>query len=955
MKRRFTFLIAALGLLVTFLAAPQGVWGQSKTDPTVLFHETFGDNSGKARAWDDSYSVKSGVSAVYSGITSYTVSNVKQGKNTTGSTLSGLNQSSQGTDAYIIFGPLNVANYTDLSVTYQWKAASINGTYSTSLYYATSSGGSYEEVSGTGTGATSFVERSYSLPEVCEVTALYLKVVFNTSNTQAIIDEFEITGFESTGPQTYSITYDCNGGNSGCPENETDITSGESVNLADAPTKTNYTFIGWNDGVTTYDAGYSYTVNGNVTMTAQWTGNDALYSYSINGVEGEALECKFGDEIDLEEGSDLSVEFTFAGWVTDPNNVSNLLSGSYTISDETTTFYAVYAKTTEGTVQNVVVLDGEASELSSTQGGVTMTENGFEYYSSNAKYQAVQSGAENYFTAEKAILIGKTDKYLKNNTAFGQGITKFEVYVNKGASASVSVGIYFSTNVIEGYLEGGNTWTESLSIRDNVYDASSALPEGAKYFWYQVTNDYNSQVQFRITYNSTGNITTYYTRVFQNETATANISITGPSIIASGSTLNMGTYALTCNTPANLVIEDGGQLITSSPNVQATVQKSVTGATSWTGSDNSGWMAISSPVGNIDPTDVTNMTLDPVSTTPQFDLYKYEESFGWRNYNKTQYDLENGYGYLYARNEDATLNFCGTVTTSKVQLTGLSYTAAVKHSGLHLIGNPYTHDIYKGVAITGDYLVDGYYALNESGSWISTTDATAIKPMQAVFVFVLQDEATINITNTADAPVEKANHDYIRFTVANNQYEDVAYAMFDKGYGLNKIEHRNAEAPMIYIPRYDENYAIAMMDDDVNMFGLDFKANTMGKYTLNYKTQGEYSYLHVIDRLTGEDVDMLLDGEYSFIGSPTDAEDRFIVKLSYDANNGVENTSDIFAYQNGTDIIVEGEGELQVFDLMGRHVLNASINGTETISTSTLNTGVYVMRLNGKVQKIVVR
>lgn len=160
---------------------------------TVLFHETFGDNSGSARDWDNSYSVKSGLASVYSGITGYTVSNVKQGKNTTGSTGSGLNQSSQGTDAYIIVGPLKVDNCANMQVTYQWKAASIKGTYTTKLYYATSSTGSYTEVTGgTGTGATTFVERKYSLPAAAQVSTLYLKVVWNTSNTQAIIDELEL-------------------------------------------------------------------------------------------------------------------------------------------------------------------------------------------------------------------------------------------------------------------------------------------------------------------------------------------------------------------------------------------------------------------------------------------------------------------------------------------------------------------------------------------------------------------------------------------------------------------------------------------------------------------------------------------------------------------------------------------------------------------------------------------
>lgn len=186
-------------LLLATLAIGVG-WAQGAT---MLFHESFGDNSSSARAWDDSYSVKTGVEDVYSGITGYTVANAKQSKNTMGSTKSGLVQSSQGTDASIIIGPLNVASYSSLNLTYQWKAASTKGTYSTSAYYATSATGTYTEVTGTGNGATTFVERAYSLPQDAQVATLYIKIVFNTSNTQAIIDEVELTG---TGGEPVIVT-----------------------------------------------------------------------------------------------------------------------------------------------------------------------------------------------------------------------------------------------------------------------------------------------------------------------------------------------------------------------------------------------------------------------------------------------------------------------------------------------------------------------------------------------------------------------------------------------------------------------------------------------------------------------------------------------------------------------------------------------------------------------------
>lgn len=58
-------------------------------------------------------------------------------------------------------------------------------------------------------------------------------------------------------------------------------------------------------------------------------------------------------------------------------------------------------------------------------------------------------------------------------------------------------------------------------------------------------------------------------------------------------------------------------------------------------------------------------------------------------------------------------------------------------------------------------------------------------------------------------------------------------------------------------------------------------------------------------------------------------------------------------FSGGSGIIVTGEGELQVFDVMGRMVATQYINGIQTINTP--QTGVYIFRLNGKTQKIVVK
>lgn len=290
-------------------------------------------------------------------------------------------------------------------------------------------------------------------------------------------------------------------------------------------------------------------------------------------------------------------------------------------------------------------------------------------------------------------------------------------------------------------------------------------------------------------------------------------------------------------------------------------------------------------------------------------------------------------------------------------LSNLSATSSNNNlKGIHLIGNPYTHNIYKGVAIDASKgtLSEGYYKLDGSNLWVAESDATPIAPGQG-FLVKVTDGTTLTLQNTAASPA-RANNDYIRFAVANGQYEDATFAMFKVGEGLTKINHRNAEAPMIYINQDNANYAIATMSDATESFSLNFKAMTTGQYTLSFTTQGEFSYLHVIDRLTGKDIDMLLEGEYKFIGTPNDSDNRFIVRLAYLPDYGEENG--IFAYQSGNEIFISGEGELQIFDITGRFVMSERINGVNTINADALSKGVYVLRIIGseiKTQKIVVR
>ena len=402
-----------------------------------------------------------------------------------------------------------------------------------------------------------------------------------------------------------------------------------------------------------------------------------------------------------------------------------------------------------------------------------------------------------------------------------------------------------------------------------------------------------------------------------------------------------------------IFIENGIQFVYTGTPVTVSVYKEIKKAPDASTSTATGWYTISSPVD--DPNIITKTTLITATSAPyNFDLLRYNEAAHyWESYNDntaghgTFSTLESGRGYLYRHAQDVTVEFTGSTNNSVTDSVTNHGGSAAELPGFNLIGNPFTHNITLGnISLSAGAALSGGYVLNKSGAWTAVTSSSTITPCQGVLVQVTED-ATATFSHTTGN--SKSGSNYIGFTVANSEYEDVAYAMFDEGHGLDKISHLNEEIPMLYINRNDEDFAIATMDKDTKMFDLNFEAKTMGRYTLSVKPEGSYSYIHVYDKLANKDIDMLKDGKYEFIGSTADAADRFVVRLG--ATNGVDD--EMFVYQSGNDIIVNGEGNLQVFDVMGRNIMNTTVNGVQSLNFKSH--GVYIFKLNEKTQKIIVR
>lgn len=427
--------------------------------------------------------------------------------------------------------------------------------------------------------------------------------------------------------------------------------------------------------------------------------------------------------------------------------------------------------------------------------------------------------------------------------------------------------------------------------------------------------------------------------------------------IPNGKKITVSNKGVLVNTTAaNLVIEEGGQLIINSESVskdgvQATFQREVVGYGSSTGKDK--YILLANPTkDNIDPNDDVAGMLDN-----NYDLYYFDEAQSgeeWRNYKQKAFNLENGKGYLYANSSNRTLNFPGTVPTGTTASITLSKSGSGDYTGFNLVGNPLSNNI-TSMNIEGAECE--YYKLDSEGAFVVSNEAIIVGEAFMVEAPKNGDKLYLNTTPPPSGKDEAGfTNEVIRLEVSNSKFTDVAYVYFGNHLPLTKINHLNDEAPMLYIHNENSDKAVEVYNNrgEVKSINVNFEAKTIGTYTISAKmVKGEIKYMHLYDRFTGIDTDLLID-DYSFIGANEDQPGRFILKL--EAIDNEFEGSDNFAYQSGNNIMVNGEGELQIFDVMGRLVMNERINGVEAISG--LSRGIYIFRVIGetqKTQKIVVR
>ncbi|MCQ2309273.1 MAG: chitobiase/beta-hexosaminidase C-terminal domain-containing protein [Bacteroidales bacterium] len=730
--------------------------------------------------------------------------------------------------------------------------------------------------------------------------------------TKAGMDDSGIA--EATYTKRYKVNFVVNG--DGSLFEPTYVTPSSAIGTLPTPEveyiPTGFGFAGWsNSESSTTTIGETYIVDADVTLYA-------VFSRVEGGTQGSGNYEKVTEDLD-----DWSGTYLMAA----TNSTSSYAFNNIIASD--------WGKFAEITISDNTITKTQTTDSYEITIGETSTHGNYYLQISNGNY--LSASAKTKFN---------TSETQNNNTSFNFILNddgKIEITSTSNSSRTIQ----FNYNGGNG---GFRFYDDGTQIIPDLYKKDEGIP-GTLH---------------------------YYTRVFLNETAEANITISGPSIIPVNSTLNMGEYELTNETAANLIIEDGAQLILNEKNigVMATVKKQIEASNTHTGEPVDKWYTIGSPVKEpIINGSTGNYVADIIPagcmSALTYDLYYLDMTAGtWINYRQEGgtpgfTTLENGRGYIYSNQSATTVKYVGELNTAKVNRS--------VNTGWNLVSNPFAQTIaFSNFELDNSVSMVGYYSLDGAGGWQAEPITTVVASNTGILVNVPEGASSIKISKPAEAIENNGAkrgdsndnaYAYIEINVANANYSDRAYAAFAEGYGLPKYDHINAEIQKVYIPQDGEDFAIAMMDENVTLFPVSFKAMTTGYYTISLKSSqiyegyNDFDYLHLIDNMTGEEIDMLMEDGYKFAASPKDNAGRFTVKLH---RNGIEeNDVEVsnFVYQYGNELVIDGEGALQVFDVLGRVVISEEVHG-QRVDISNLNTGAYIVRMIGnevKTQKIVIK
>ncbi|MBR3426549.1 MAG: T9SS type A sorting domain-containing protein [Bacteroidales bacterium] len=327
----------------------------------------------------------------------------------------------------------------------------------------------------------------------------------------------------------------------------------------------------------------------------------------------------------------------------------------------------------------------------------------------------------------------------------------------------------------------------------------------------------------------------------------------------------------------------------------------------------------------------------------------------------------------------------GNVPINVTCTEGIGWTG---RQGYNLLGNPYQSYLDFDAFVSGnaDLLGNSTYAntyavyVPEEDAWLQYLAGSSpegsvsdryINMHQGFFIQV-NGGGTATFTNDM-----RTNQKGNGFRGNENHYPLVNFTLTDdegnKDIAVLEVSRpENDGAKKIFVStskgrlslRHDnEDFAILFRDMQSGSQPLYFEAKEDGTFTLSWNTaNANFSSLTLVDNLTGVKYDMLANDSYTFQGSMSDYRSRFKVVFGAftDVEENEETVTDNFAFFDGSDWIVNGQGQLIVTDMTGRTVYSSNLtNDQNRVSLNGVANGIYLMRVangqNVNVQKIIIK
>lgn len=345
--------------------------------------------------------------------------------------------------------------------------------------------------------------------------------------------------------------------------------------------------------------------------------------------------------------------------------------------------------------------------------------------------------------------------------------------------------------------------------------------------------------------------------------------------------------------------------------------------------------------------------------------------------------FEPGKGYMMAVETDSYLANSGMLNNKDFTVNLTYQSPEEDEKGCNFLGNPYhayfnldaffnnTTNAGNGISSAWVYIAesDDYVPYAKGASSNPLLPSGALHPFQGFFVKVTGDCTAAFTKSMATTEQDNSyfrgsheNYPLVNLFAYNEagqrDFVVVEFNRPEKGGATKMTAQRRAPFTLTAQDGQDE-YTILFNDQNTKRVPIRFATTEDGTYTMQWETyHGTFNKLLLIDNITGTTCDMTTNDHYTFEGRATDFANRFYLVVNatdvdeFDADGDYNN----FAYFNGSEWIVNGQGQLDLIDMTGRVLHSEYLAGeSNRVSFGNVAAGVYVIRFGNKAQKIVIK